>query len=373
MQTDHRPLVPIFSKPIHNAPKRLQRMLLRLQKYALKLCYCPGKEMYVADMLSQAYLHEQPSREEDHQLFQMSQEAQVYKEIKEIDPAKHVRLSAQGLENIREATSQDDTLNELAKIIQQGWPDLKQNVPMSIRAFWPYRDELVVDNNVVFKGTKVVILKSMHALMLQRSHISHQGPEACVRRARHAIFWPGMASEIRHLASQCSTCSDYNTKQQKEPLLSTEIPTMPWAILAQDLFTLAGKSYLITVHYYSDFWELDIQTDTFSENIVKHTKAHFARYGIPEKVITDNGPQFRAQSYEECIAVGIQSCHKFTILQSRQWQGRSNCKNCKKYAEESKPRQPGHKPCNTCMAQYAQYKSFNHEEHVHNYQLSGNC
>ena len=135
VQTDHRPLVPIFSKPIYNAPKRLQRMLLRLQKYALKLCYCPGKEMYVADMLSRAYLHEQPSREEDYQLFQMSQEAQVYKEIEEIDPAKHVRLSAQGLENIREATSQDDTLNELAKTIQQGWPDLKQNVPMSIRAF----------------------------------------------------------------------------------------------------------------------------------------------------------------------------------------------------------------------------------------------
>ena len=95
-------------------------MLLRLQKYALKLCYCPGKKMYVADMLSRAYLHEQPSREEDYQLVQMSQEAQVYKEIEEIDPAKHVRLSAQGLENIREATSQDDTLNELAKTIQQG-------------------------------------------------------------------------------------------------------------------------------------------------------------------------------------------------------------------------------------------------------------
>ena len=299
VQTDHRPLVPIFSKPIYNAPKRLQRMLLRLQKYTLKVCYCPGKEMYVADMLSRAFLQEPPSREKDYQLFQMSQEMRVYKEIEEIDPAKHARLSAQGLETIREATIQDDTLKELATTIQQGWPDLKKNVPMSIRAFWPYRDELVVDNNIVFKGTKVVIPNRMRALMLQRSHISHQGPEACVRRARDAIFWPGMASEIRHLASQCATCNDHSTKQQKEPLLSTEIPTSPWAVLAQDLFTLAGKSYLITVDYYSDFWELDALTDTSSESIVKHTKAHFARYGIPEKVITDNGPQFRAQSYEE--------------------------------------------------------------------------
>ena len=101
--------------------------------------------MYIADMLSHAYLHEEPSTSKgDYQLFQLSQEAQVYKEIEEIDPAKHVWLSVQGLENLREATIHDDTLNELARIIRQGWPDLKQNVPMSIRAFWPYRDELVV-------------------------------------------------------------------------------------------------------------------------------------------------------------------------------------------------------------------------------------
>ena len=300
VHTDHRPLVPIFSKPIYNAPKRLQRMLLRLQKYTLKVLYCPGKEMYIADMLSRAYIHEEPStRKGDYQMFQLTQEAQVYKEIEEIDPAKHVRLSVKGLTILREATIQDNTLSELTRIVRQGWPDLKPNVPLAIRAFWPYRDELVVDNGMVFKGTKVVIPKSMRALMLQRTHASHQGPEACVRRARDVMFWPGMASEIRHLASQCSTCNEYKAKQQKEPLVSPETPTTPWAIVAQDLFTLAGKSYLITVDYYSDFWELDAVTNTSSETIVEHTKAHFARYGIPQKVITDNGPQFRAQVYEE--------------------------------------------------------------------------
>ena len=31
-------------------------MLLRLQKYTHKVQYCPGKEMFIADMLSRAYL-----------------------------------------------------------------------------------------------------------------------------------------------------------------------------------------------------------------------------------------------------------------------------------------------------------------------------
>ena len=74
--------------------------------------------------------------------------------------------------------------------------------------------------------------------------------------------------------------------------MSSETPTTPWAIVAQDLFTLVGKSYLITVDYYGDFWELDAVADTSSETIIVYTKAHFAQYGISEKVITDNEPQF---------------------------------------------------------------------------------
>ena len=55
-------------------------MLLRIQKYALKIQHFPGKEMYVADMFSHAYLHEEPSTSNTYyQLFQLSQEAQVYK------------------------------------------------------------------------------------------------------------------------------------------------------------------------------------------------------------------------------------------------------------------------------------------------------
>ena len=101
-----------------------------------------------------------------------------------------------------------------------------------------------------------------------------------------------MANEIRHLATQCSTCNDYTAKQQKEPLMSPKAPTIPWAVVAQDLLMYAGKSYLITVDYYSNFWELDTVTNTSSETIVTHTKGHFARYGIPEKVYEDFAAQW---------------------------------------------------------------------------------
>jgi len=60
------------------------------------------------------------------------------------------------------------------------------------------------------------------------------------------------------------------------------------------LFTLAGAH-----HFYTDFWELDAASDISCETIVELTEGHFAHYGIPQKVITDNGPQFRTQLYKD--------------------------------------------------------------------------
>lgn len=48
IETDHKPLVSIINKPFANAPPRLQRMLMRLQPYAFKLVYKPGKYLYIA-------------------------------------------------------------------------------------------------------------------------------------------------------------------------------------------------------------------------------------------------------------------------------------------------------------------------------------
>jgi hypothetical protein len=58
MRSDHKPLESILKKPFHAAPKRLQRMLQQLQKYT------PGKEMYIADALSRAYLEDLPNDNE---------------------------------------------------------------------------------------------------------------------------------------------------------------------------------------------------------------------------------------------------------------------------------------------------------------------
>ena len=52
VETDHKPLEVITKKSILAAPRRLQRMLLQLQWYDLEIIYRPGKQQWIADILS---------------------------------------------------------------------------------------------------------------------------------------------------------------------------------------------------------------------------------------------------------------------------------------------------------------------------------
>ena len=49
VESDHKPLQPIFKKPICKAPPRIQRFRLRLQNYDMHIEFKPGKELTVAD------------------------------------------------------------------------------------------------------------------------------------------------------------------------------------------------------------------------------------------------------------------------------------------------------------------------------------
>ena len=61
VQSDHTPFEVIYKKLFVTAPKRLQRMLLRLQCYSLDVTYTRGSEMFIADTLSRAYIPGEPN------------------------------------------------------------------------------------------------------------------------------------------------------------------------------------------------------------------------------------------------------------------------------------------------------------------------
>ena len=62
---------------------------------------------------------------------------------------------------------------------------------------------------------------------------------------------------------------------------------------------MGGKWHLVTTCHYSDWVEIDVLSNTLTTTIVHFTKAHFARFGIPERLVTDNGPQFISTEFKQ--------------------------------------------------------------------------
>ena len=100
----------------------------------------------------------------------------------------------------------NETMQLLVQQIQSGWPENSLLLPMSLRPYYPYRDELTTQNNLIFKAQNILIPPNLRADTLQKLHQSHQGIEKTKRLARESIFWPGMNSQIKQLVSTYPTC-----------------------------------------------------------------------------------------------------------------------------------------------------------------------
>lgn len=297
-ETDHKPLISIFTKPLLTAPKRLQSMLLTLQAYNLKVVYRPGPDMHISDTLSRATV---PSLGADAKyMTQTICSLQVAQEATElINQADYLNVTSQRLNQIRTHTEADECLQVLKEVVLQGWPDCREDTPLVVREYWSIRDEISAQDGVLFKSQRVIIPKSLRAEMLKRIHASHVGGDACYRQARDTLYWPNMHSEIKDYVSQCSACNEYAHKQQRETMMSHALPSRPWQILSMDLFKQAGKDFLIMVDHYSDFWEIELLPDLSAETTVLRCKAQFARHGQPDRVITDCGGQFDGETFRK--------------------------------------------------------------------------
>nr|XP_034334879.1 uncharacterized protein K02A2.6-like [Crassostrea gigas] len=108
-----------------------------------------------------------------------------------------------------------------------------------------------------------------------------------------------MAKDIELFISKCEPWNMYANDQVKEPMISHKIPSRPWQIIACDLFECQNKDYLITVDYYSDYFEVDRLHSKTGSSIISKLKAHLTRHVIPDTLVSDNGPPFNGQEFAE--------------------------------------------------------------------------
>lgn len=280
LETDHKPLIPLSKKALSDMTPRLQRLMLKLQRYSFTLIWTPGKHLYLADALS---------RSNAATSTKLSTTVNAH-----VNMVMGALASKDSLhERIRKATVTDDVLQAVIRCVMEGWRGGQ------CMAYVNFRDELSVVDGLLLKGMRLVIPVSMRGEMLAAVHTGHLGAEKQKRMARECMYWPNMNRDIDNMVQSCATCLKYRPAQPKESLLRTDDrQTGPWERVCMDLFQWNNKMYLIVVDSYSNYPEIAMLGSTSSKAVIQHIKSIFARHGIPRIVCSDNGPQFSAATFK---------------------------------------------------------------------------
>ena len=285
VESDHKPLETIFKKPLIDCPMRLQKMLMRLQKFDLNVVYKKGKLLYIADTLSRAPLPNVLEPDDSARVVLIHNVAQI-------------ALLNSDTELLKKETKADAVLSVLKKNILEGFPNSKDQLNALLSPYWSFKEQLSCSGGLIFKDYCVIIPCALRKATLKQLHKSHMGMEKTLALARDVVFWPGMCAEIRELVSLCETCNAYRKKQPKQPLLSYPPTDLPWERVSMDLFELHGKDFIILVDSYSRYMEFaELPRNTSSQSVIKFCKEVFSRHGVPTTVVCDNGSQFISREF----------------------------------------------------------------------------
>lgn len=136
--------------------------------------------MYIADHLSRAYLARQGEEDKEFQVFAL--------EVETSNPLDSLTVSSERLAQLQKVTEQDTVLQTLKTTVLVGLPEQKSQVPIPIRDYWNYREEISLHNGILFKRQRIIIPKTIRPEIIARSHSSHLGIESCLRKARDSVF-----------------------------------------------------------------------------------------------------------------------------------------------------------------------------------------
>lgn len=298
--TDHKPLVPIlndYSLDKLDNP-RLLRLRLKMQRYAFKARWIPGKENLDADALSRAPVDQAtPSDElaEGHHSYR----ARVAV-INAID-GSDASVVDPVLEKIRTAANNDPVMTQLRETILQGFPNSKCNLPESLRSFWNVRERLSIDStdDMIVCGARIVIPKSLQRTILKDLLQMHQGATKLRQRARLSVYWPNMDNEIANLVRECPECVSRLPSLPPEPLRPHQPASRPFEIVHADLGSFRGRHFLVIVDQFSGWPHVVNFPDnhTSARRIVDAVRTFFTSVGVPIKFFADNGPPFSSAEF----------------------------------------------------------------------------
>ena len=284
--TDNQPLSAIFNPrkgiPINSAA-RITRWAVFLSGFDYDIKLRKTQEHGNVDALSRLPLPmtEKPSDTDAVGLF-------FNKQISELPVSTR---------DIREYTRRDSQLAQILQFLKHGWPRSSSSYP-ELQNYFTHKDELTLHDGCIMWGERVVIPRKLRGQILQDIHEGHLGVVKTKSIARSYVWWPKIDNEIETLTKQCQGCQQ-TLKNPPKTSHTWETPSGPWQRVHIDFAgPVHGHMYLVIVDAYSKWPEVIKMTSTTSEKTIDVLRSVFARFGVPEQLVSDNGPQFTSEEFQ---------------------------------------------------------------------------
>ena len=91
----------------------------------------------------------------------------------------------------------------------------------------------------------------------------------------------------------------HQDQSQSKSMIPSKLPDRPWQKVATDLFDWKGQEFVLVVEYFPRYCEIGVLRKSTSQEVISHLKAIFALHGIPEIVISNNGPQYSSAEFSK--------------------------------------------------------------------------
>ncbi|KAK3107097.1 hypothetical protein FSP39_007098 [Pinctada imbricata] len=197
---------------------------------------------------------------------------------------------------IRRETQRDPVLSQVLDFVIRGhFPDTADEL---LKPYFNRRSELNAYNGCVTWENRVIIPNILREKVMAELHSGHIGIVKMKAIARSYIWWPKMDEAIEETCNACSGCKRVQSAPSAAPVHPWNLPPAPWYRLHVDF---AGPFYnsmfLIVVDAYSKWPEVFEMRTTTTAARINVLRTLFARQGIPNELVSDNGPQFRSEEF----------------------------------------------------------------------------
>ncbi|XP_026729556.1 uncharacterized protein K02A2.6-like [Trichoplusia ni] len=163
-----------------------------------------------------------------------------------------------------------------------------------------FQDELCFYQDILLRGTKIVMPQKLRDPTLRIAHEGHPGICAMKTRLRTKVWWPKCDRDAENFCKACKSCILVSTPNPPNPMKRRELPSEPWVDTAVDLMgPLPSNDYIfVIVDYYSRYKEVKVCRTITSSEIINQLKDIFSRLGNPVSITADNGRQFTSEDFK---------------------------------------------------------------------------